>query len=331
MTFGVPELKTERVDAMELNRIGTTDLAVSRVGLGCNNFGYEKLGNLDLKQTQAVVDAALEAGINFFDTADSYGLGASERLLGEVLSGRRDRVVLATKFGNPVPGLVEEKDGARATRAYIRESIEGQLQRLQTDYIDLYYYHRPDNVTPLEETMTAMDELVREGKVRYVACSNFSVEQLEEAASIADSQQLGNFVALQNHYSLLERGAEAEVLPYCREHRIGFVPYFPLANGLLTGKYRRGEAPPTGSRLENRESELTDDVFDRVGALEEFASSHGRTLLELAIAGLASEPGVISVIAGATKPEQVQANAAAAAWKLSPAELDEIRGLAVAV
>jgi aryl-alcohol dehydrogenase-like predicted oxidoreductase len=299
---------------MEKRRLGGSDVEVSRVGLGCNNLG----GRLDLERTRAVVEAALDAEITFFDTADTYGeRGRSERFLGEILEGRRDRVVLATKFGWDV-GL--GGDDLRGSRSYLRRAIDASLERLRTDHVDLYYYHRPDGVTPLAETLEAMHELVDEGKTRAIGCSNLSAAQLREADEFARSAGKPEIAALQNRYSLLERGAEAEILPLCREYGVGFVPYFPLASGLLTGKYRRGEPPPAGSRLENRPEARADERLERIEALEAFATEHGHTLLELAIGGLASQPGVASVIAGATTPEQVHANAAAS-WELTAVEL----------
>jgi len=288
--------------------LGSSGIQVSRVGLGCNNFGRR----LDLDGTRAVVESALEEGINFLDTADIYGGGDSERFLGEILEGRRDQVVLATKFGMG--------EGANGTRDYMRGALARSLERLRTDYVDLYYYHQPDGVTPVAETIAAMAELVDEAMVRAIGVSNFSVEQLDEAV------EAGQVVALQNRYSLLERAPEADVLPRCAELGVAFIPFFPLASGLLTGKYRRGEPPPAGTRLEGSDR-LTDEAFDQVEALEEFASAHGHSLLELAIAGLASQPAIASVIAGATKPEQVRANAAAADWELSPEELEELSAL----
>lgn len=296
-------------------RMGESDLRVSRIGLGCNNFGRR----VDLAGTRAVVDAALDADVTFLDCAESYGDGESERFLGEVLQGRRDRVVLATKFGMRV-----DRGGSRA---YLTGAVDRSLERLRTDRIDLYYYHRPDGETPIAETLAALDELVRAGKVRFLGASNVSAAQLREADDVARAEGLTPFVAVQNEYSLLEREPEAEVLPACRELGIGFVPYFPLASGLLTGKYRRGEPAPEGTRLAGSDR-LTDEAFDRVEALERFAAERGRSLLELALAALASEPGVAGVIAGATKPEQVRANAAAADWQLSAAERDELRRLA---
>jgi aryl-alcohol dehydrogenase-like predicted oxidoreductase len=295
--------------AVRLQELGKSGLRVSRVGLGCNNFGRR----VDLDGTRAVVDAALAEGINFLDTADIYGGGDSERFLGEILEGRRDEVVLATKFGMA--------DDGSGSRDYVRRAIAASLERLRTDVVDLYYYHRPDGVTPIAETVGAMMELVGEGSVRAIGVSNFSAEQLDEAV------QAGPVVALQNRYSLLERAAEAEVLPRCRELGVAFIPYFPLASGLLTGKYRRGQPAPRGSRLEGRREALSDEAFDRVERLEAFAEARGRSLLELAIAGLASQPGIASVIAGATSPEQVRQNAPAADWELTERELTELLAL----
>jgi aryl-alcohol dehydrogenase-like predicted oxidoreductase len=293
---------------MRQNQLGRSELTVSAVGLGCNNFGRR----LDRAGTRAVIDAALDAGITFFDTADVYGGdGASERLIGEALEGRRDRVVLATKFGMALSG-----DGGepRGSRAYARSALEASLERLRTDHVDLLYYHEPDGVTPLAETLGALGELAGEGKIRAFGLSNLDAAQLRDAAALGDPR----LAALQNEYSLLERGAERELLPRCREHGIGFVPYFPLARGMLTGKFRRGTGMPAHTRMADRPELLTDAVFDRLEALEAFASARGHTLLELAFAGLAAQPGVASVIAGAMSPEQVAANAAAGAWELGP-------------
>ena len=296
---------------MELVELGESGLRVSRVGLGCNNFG----GRLGLEETRAVVDAALDAGVTFFDTAESYGNGGgSERLLGEILEGRRDRVVLATKFAwRPGQGLAAES---------IRRSIEGSLERLRTDRVDLYYLHRPDPTIPFGDTLGALDALVQAGKVRAIGCSNFSADQLAEADRVAREHGTARFTVLQNHYNLLRRDDEEEVLPLCRELGVAYIPYFPLASGLLTGKYRRGEPAPEGTRLSGRAIE--DEQFDRLETLTRFAQEHGHTLHELAIAALASTPGIPSVIAGATKPEQVRANAAAADWRLTQEELDAL-------
>ncbi|MDQ3379889.1 MAG: aldo/keto reductase [Actinomycetota bacterium] len=297
---------------MQVEDLGDSGLRVSRVGLGCNNFG----GRLGLDATRAVVDAALDAGITFLDTAEIYGNGGgSERLLGEILEGRREEVVLATKFA------WEPGDGLASPEA-IRRSIEGSLERLRTDYVDLYYLHRPDSEIPIGDTLGALDQLVEAGKVRAIGCSNFSADQLAEANRTALEQGTARFTVLQNHYNLLRRDDDEDVLPLCRELGVAYIPYFPLASGLLTGKYRRGQTAPEGTRLAGRE--IADEQFDRVEVLARFAEERGHTPHELAIAALASTSGIASVIAGATKPEQVRANAAAASWELTQGELDEL-------
>ena len=293
---------------MRQNPLGRSGLMVSAVGLGCNNFGRR----LDRAGTRAVIDAALDAGVTLLDTADIYGGdGASERLIGDALEGRRDRVVLATKFGLE---LSDDSGEPRGSRAYARRALEASLERLRTDWIDLFYYHEPDGVTTLAETLGALGELADEGRIRAFGVSNFDAAQLREAAALGDPR----LAALQNEYSLLERDAERELLPLCREHGIGFVPYFPLARGRLTGKFRRGEPLPADSRMADRPDLLDDAVFDRIEALEWFAAERGHSLLELAIAGLVAQPGVVSVIAGAMSAEQVTANAAAGTWELAP-------------
>ena len=300
---------------METIDLGSSGLRVSRVGLGCNNFG----SRIDFEHTRAVVDAALEAGITFFDTAEVYGGGGgSERMLGELLEGRREQVVLATKFG-------WERDRGRGGAELVRESLDGSLERLRTDYVDLYYLHKPDPDTPIAETLTALDELVREGKVRALGCSNFSSAQLAEADRVAGELGTARFSVLQNEYNLLQRRDDADVLPLCRELGVGYVPYFPLASGLLTGKYRRGEPAPEGTRLYGRE--IPDERVARAEALGRFAAERGRTLLELAMSALAATPGITSIIAGATKPEQVRANTGAAGWKLGDDELAKLAAI----
>ena len=294
---------------MDYSDLGTSGIRVSRVGLGCNNFG----SRIGADETRAVVEAALEAGITFFDTAEVYGGGGgSERLLGEILEDRRDSVVLATKFG-------WEPDRGRGSAGVVRSAIEGSLERLRTGYVDLYYLHKPDPETPIAETLQALGELVAEGKVRALGCSNFSAAQLAEANRVADELGTPRFVAVQNEYSLLQRRDDADVLPLCSGLDVSYIPYFPLASGLLTGKYRRGEEAPDGTRLAGREIE--DERLARVEALERFAAERGRTILELAMGSLLSTPGIASVIAGATKPEQVRANVAAAGLRLGPEDL----------
>jgi len=296
------------------------DLSVSVVGLGCNNFGRR----VDLEGTRGVVDAALDAGVNFLDTADVYGGGGdSEKLLGEVLRGRRDQVVLATKFGMDM-GDEGPAVRPRGSKDYIREAIDDSLRRLQTDVIDLYQYHRPDGETPIEETLGALDELVKAGKVRFIGCSNFTASELDEAAGAARENGFASFVSLQNEYSLLKREIEADVVPECEQLGVGVLPYFPLASGLLTGKYRRGQDAPEGTRLHGRAEIADDQTFDRLEAAERFASERGVELLDVAIAGLASQSTVASVIAGATKPEQVRRNADALRWTPSDADLEEL-------
>ena len=303
---------------MRTRRLGSSDLEVTVVGLGCNNFG----GRIDEPAARAVIDAALDAGVTFFDTADVYGNhGGSEEIIGRALAGRRDRVVLATKFGHDLGG----GETARATRTYIRKAVENSLRRLQTDRIDLYQYHRPDGVTPLAETLEALHELVQEGTVRAIGSSNFTPAMVEEAAAIAAERGLTPFVSEQSEYSWLRRSAEQELLPACRRLGIGFIPYFPLASGLLTGKYAKGEPAPEGTRLAGRE--LDDADIDTVERLRAFAERHGISLLEVAIGGLAAVDGVASVIAGATKPEQVRGNAAARAWEPTEEQRAELRSL----
>jgi aryl-alcohol dehydrogenase-like predicted oxidoreductase len=295
---------------MRTRGLGSDGPEVSVVGLGCNNFG----GRTDLAGTRAVVDAALECGVTLFDTADVYSQGRSEELLGDCLQGRRDDVVLATKFGKPMNGA---PDLPRGSREYVRWAVERSLRRLRTDAIDLYQMHEPDERTPIDETLGALDELVEEGKVRYIGSSNYDVRQIEDADRAARERGLTRFVAAQNRYSFVRREAEDELLPTCERLGIGMLPYFPLESGLLTGKYRRGEEPPPATRLAARRDWLNDEAFDRVEALERFAAARGVSLLEVAIGGLAAMSAIASVIAGATKPEQVRANAAAGRWEPS--------------
>jgi aryl-alcohol dehydrogenase-like predicted oxidoreductase len=307
---------------MRYRPLGESGLLVSVVGLGCNNFG----GRLGVAGASAVVDAAIDAGVTLFDTSDTYGGGGgSESALGEILGGRRDQIVLATKFGHQKADMgYGPAAGAKGGRAYIRRAVTESLRRLRTDYIDLYQLHTPDPVTPVEETLAALHDLVCEGKVRYIGHSNFSGWQLADAAHLAKIADRTPFVSAQNHWSLLERGAEAEVVPAARYFGLGVLPYFPLANGLLTGKVRRGQAIPAGSRLASRPAYVTDDKLAKVEALIAWAQARGVTILETAIGALAAQPGCSSVIAGAMTPEQVKANAAASEWIPSAAELAEI-------
>jgi aryl-alcohol dehydrogenase-like predicted oxidoreductase len=306
--------------------LGRSGLLVSVVGLGCNNFG----SRLDVAGTRAVVDSAIDAGITLFDTSDTYGNGGgSETALGEVLGRRRDQVVLATKFGHQGVDMgYGPAAGAKGGRSYIRRAVTESLRRLRTDYIDLYQLHTPDPVTPIEETIAALDELVSEGKVRYLGHSNLSGWQLADAAHLAARDGHTPFISAQNHWSLLERGAESEVVPAARHFGLGVLPFFPLANGLLTGKVRQGQPVPSGTRLASRESYVTQDKLAKVEALIAWGQAHGVTLLEIAIGGLAAQPGCSSVIAGAMNPEQAKANANAAEWIPSAGELAEIDALA---
>ena len=300
-----------------MRTLGDGGPEVTVVGLGTNNFG----GRCDLEQTRTVIDAALDEGITLFDTADIYSQGTSESYIGEVLEGRRDRVLLATKFGK------EMDDGPelpRGSREYVRWAVDGSLRRLRTETIDVYQMHEPDPTTPVEETLGALDELVREGKVRFIGSSNFSAEQIEEADRVARGRDFARFVAAQNHYSFVHREIEDDVLPVCERLGVGMLPFFPLASGLLTGKYRRGEAAAAG-RLAGRE--IPDEHFDRVEALRRFAEERGVSLLDVAIGGLLAMPAVSSVIAGATKPEQVRANVRAGAWQPSADDVAALRAL----
>ncbi|GAA2723559.1 aldo/keto reductase [Cellulomonas aerilata] len=307
---------------MSYRRLGTSGLVVSTVGLGCNSFGV----TVPPHDVPGVVTAALEAGVTFLDTADIYGSrpGESEELVGDALVGRRDDVVVATKFGLDMRGAAGADWGARGSRRYIRRAVEGSLRRLRTDRIDLYQMHSPDPQTPVEETLGALHELVAEGKVLYLGSSNFDAWQVVDADWTARTRGLTPFVSVQDAYSLLERGLEREVVPAADRVGAGVLPYFPLASGLLTGKYRRGEAAPPGTRLAQRPERLAAADFDRIEALSALARAWGIDLLTLAIGGLAAQPAVASVIAGARRAEQVQANAAAGAWQPSLEQLAAI-------
>jgi aryl-alcohol dehydrogenase-like predicted oxidoreductase len=313
------------VERLTTRRVGRSELEVSVVGLGCNQLGRK----VDREGTRRLLDACEQLGVTLLDTADVYGGGGgSESLLGEALAGRRDKFVVATKFGMQISGADGAPNAPRGSRRYIRWAVEGSLRRLRSDRIDLYFYHRPDGVTPLEETLGAMDELVREGSVRFLGCSNFSAQQVERAATIASAEDLNGFVSLQNEYNLLNRGLEADVAPACERHGLGILPYFPLASGLLTGKYRRGEEAPAGSRLAGRGQVADAATFDVIEGLERFAAERALSLLDVAIGGLAAQRAVASVIAGATRPEQLEANARAAAWAPSPVDMRQLDAIA---
>jgi aryl-alcohol dehydrogenase-like predicted oxidoreductase len=314
------------VSAMSHRRLGSSGLVVSVAGVGCNTFGRD----IDESAARAVVDSALEVGINFFDTSDTYGGPShelSERFLGAALKGRRDDVVVATKFGKPMSGINGPDLGARGARRYVFRAVEGSLRRLETDHIDLYQMHEPDPATPIEETLSALDDLVTAGKVRYIGCSNFAAWQVADAAWTSRVRGWAPFVSVQNHYSLLNRGIEAELVPACERFGLGVLPFFPLESGLLTGKYRRGESAPTGTRLTSPRfaSTLASAPWDRIESLRGYASARGLSLLDVALGGLAAMPAVASVISGATTPDQIRENAAAIAWQPSAEDLAELR------
>ena len=311
---------------MSYRRLGASGLVVSVVGIGCNNFGRK----LDVDGTREVVDAAFDAGITLFDTADIYGgQGGSEECLGAALKGRRDEVVLATKFGMDMGGRNGRDFDARGARRYIVRAVESSLRRLETDHIDLYQMHQPDPATPIEETLTALDDLVRSGKVRYLGNSNFTGWQIADADWTARAAALTPFISAQNQYSLLQRSAEAEVVPACEHFGLGLLPFFPLDSGLLSGKYRRGEKPTAGTRLaqERYQSWLDNADWDTIEALTAFGAERGHTLLDVAIAGLAARPAVTSVIAGATSADQVRANAEAGTWELTAEDVAALDGI----
>ncbi len=307
---------------MEYRNLGRSGLQVSAVGLGCNNFGMR----CDKDQSAAVVHKALELGVTLFDTADIYGGGGrSEEFLGAALGDKRHGVAVATKFVGP---MGEGPLGRGASRRYIFQAVEASLRRLGTDYIDLYQIHFPDTTTPIEETLRALDDVVRQGKVRYIGCSNFAGWQVVEAQWITRTQHLSPLISAQNEYNLLDRRIERELVPACNAYGLGVLPYFPLASGFLTGKYRPGEPPPQGTRLQawgaRGEQVLSERNFEVLTKLEEFAQLRGKSMLELAIGWLASQPHVASVIAGATKPEQIEQNVSAADWRLAAEEMSEV-------
>ncbi len=306
---------------MRQRPFGATNLTVSAVGLGCNNFGIR----LDAEDTRKVVHAAFDAGVTLFDTADIYGnRGDSERLLGKALGARRKDIVLVTKFGLPMDGSGRRQGGSRR---YVRQALEASLKRLKTDWIDAYFMHRPDPATPIEETLRGLDDLVRQGKVRHIGCSNFSVAQIRAAQETARSKDLTAFAATEDQYNLLSRGIERELMPVIAAEKLALLPYFPLASGMLTGKYCLGRPMPEGTRLANpRYSDrfLNDGNFRIVERLEQFCAARGRTLLELAFGWLLAKPAVAGVIAGASTPEQLVQNANAAGWQLAADEVAEV-------
>jgi aryl-alcohol dehydrogenase-like predicted oxidoreductase len=307
---------------MTYRSLGDSGLVVSAVGIGCNAFGRR----VDLDGVRAILDAAQDVGVTLLDTADTYGGdGASESMLGEALQGRRDEFVVATKFGMDMQGANGADHGVRGSRAYVRRAVEASLRRLQVDHIDLYQLHEPDQTTPIEETLSALTDLVREGKVRYVGCSNVAGWQVADADWTARTGGFERFVSVQNRYSLLDRTVEAEVGPACEQFGLGVLPYFPLEYGLLTGKYHRGEPAPAGSRATTGPSSWLDHAdWNRIEALGKYAEARDVSMLDVAVAGLAAQPAVASVIAGATCGEQVRANAAALRWEPTEADLVEL-------
>jgi len=309
------------VTDMTYIQLGNSGLTVSSIGLGCNNFG----GRMADEDVPAVVDAAIDAGITLFDTADVYGnAGGSESLLGQALGSRRDEVIVATKFGSDMRGANGPDWGVRGSRRYIRMAVESSLRRLGSDWIDLYQMHTPDPLTPIEETLAALSELVAEGKVRYVGSSNFAGWQVVDADWVAQSNGFEPFVSAQNHYSWLNRDVEKELVPALEHTGQGMLPYFPLASGLLTGKYTRGQSAPEGTRLAGNAERLAGTDFDKIEAIEAFAAERGLTMLQVAIGGLAAMPTVGSVIAGATKVDQVHQNVEAGLWSPSGEDLDTL-------
>jgi len=313
-----------------LRRVGASGLLVSAVGLGCNNFGREGTRTETLEGTRAVLDAAIDAGVTFLDTADMYGAqpGLSETLMGEALEGRRDQVILATKFGHSGRDMGYPPSGAKGSRSYIRRAVEASLTRLRTDWIDLYQLHVPDNDTPMEETLDALGDLVREGKVRYIGHSNFSGWQIAEAHFTAMMRRGAPYISAQNQYSLLSRGSERNVLRAVERYGLGFFPYFPLHNGLLTGKFTRDDAPADSRIMRQRSNLYYEAPWDALEAYQAFCDERGITMLQATFGWLLSHPSLSSVIAGATTPEQVRANAdAASAWTPTEADLQLLDGL----
>jgi len=306
---------------MTYRPLGDSGLMVSAVGIGCNQFGRK----VDLEGVREILAAARDTGVTLLDTSDSYGpQGASESLIGEAIAGQRDEFVIATKFGSDMGGINGPDYGARGARRYVRRAVETSLQRLRTDHIDLYQLHRPDPITPIEETLSVLTDLVREGKVRYLGCSNFAGWQIADADWTSRTAGLERFISVQNRYSLLDRSIEAEVVPAAERFGLGVLPYFPLEYGLLTGKYKRGQAAPENSRGSGGAPWLESADWDRIEAVEKYAAGRGLTPLDVAIAGLAAQPTVASVISGATSGDQVRANAAALRWEPTAEDLEEL-------
>lgn len=317
---GVPRWRKEASRQVEYRRLGRSGLRVSVIGLGGNTFGRYA----DEGQTARIVDAALDSGVNFIDTADIYNSGASEELLGKAIRGKRDRLLIATKVGMQMhPG----PNGVGSSRKRVIEGCDASLRRLNIDAIDLYQIHAFDAETPLEETLSALDDLTRSGKVRYIGCSNYSAWQVVHALWVSDRERFARFVSIQPEYNMLERAVERELTPCCQEFGLGIIPYFPLAAGVLTGKYKPGEPPPEGTRGHNNpnfERRLRRESLDRVQRLDSWAREHGHSVGELALAWLAARPAVATIIAGTTRPEQVAANAKAAEWRLSAEDIQQV-------
>lgn len=306
-----------------MRTLGSSGIAVPAVGIGCNAFGVR----IDADRVGEIVDAAIEEGVAFFDTADVYGVGASEELLGRAIRGRREDVIVATKFGMDMQGANGDDGGHRGSAEYVRTAVEASLRRLGVDHIDLYQFHTPDRSTPIEETLEALDTLVRSGMVRAVGCSNMQAWQIVDAHWQSTTRGLASFVTAQNEYSLYNRSAETELTPACAALGVGILPYFPLAYGLLTGKYRQDEAAPAGSRLEVQSARLEAADWSRIDALQRFADLHDISILDLAVGGLAAQPMVSSVIAGVTSAEQVRANAAAGRWLPTDEQLTDLHAI----
>lgn len=312
---------------MKYRNLGKSGLEVSEVGLGCNNFGRR----WDYERSKTIIDAALDNGVNFLDTADVYGEGESESVIGKALKGIRDEVVIGTKFSGAMGAGPNSRGGSRK---YIIDALDASLKRLQTDYVDLYQMHGPDHSTPIDETLRALDDMVRAGKVRYIGCSNFPAWEIVDAIWTSRNGRLSHFVSCQPPYNIIERGIETEILPACRRYGLGILPYYPLASGFLSGKYSRGDTPVEGTRLHYfphiAERHLTEEKFAVLGRLQDFAGQRGHTTLELAVAWLLANPQVSSVISGASTGEQVGQNVAAAEWRLTPADVEELDAIAPA-